>query len=92
MSYIAAECQGRKMDFFTSLRNYGPQALAHVSGSTYRTRRHDFLRISNDKWCFIFKIRLVFFFIFRNKNHYTEHFSKQIYLRVKRGPLVAGLV
>ena len=65
------------MDFFTSLRNYGPQALAHVSGSTYRTRRHDFLRISNDKWCFIFKIRLVFFFIFRNKNHYYKQDYQQ---------------
>ena len=41
------------MDLFTFLRNYGPQALAHISGSAYRTRRHDFLRISNDKWCFI---------------------------------------
>ena len=53
MSYIAAEdvAKAKEMDLLTYLRNYEPQELVHVSGSTYCTREHDSLRISNGKWC-----------------------------------------
>ena len=53
MRYIAAEdvAKAKEMDLLTYLRNYEPQELVHVSGSTYCTREHDSLRISNGKWC-----------------------------------------
>ena len=53
MHYIAAEdvAKAKEMDLLTYLRNYEPQELVHVSGSTYCTREHDSLRISNGKWC-----------------------------------------
>ena len=40
MRYIAAEdvAKAKEMDLLTYLRNYEPQELVHVSGSTYCTR------------------------------------------------------
>ena len=53
MRYIAAEdvAKAKEMELLTYLRNYEPQELVHVSGSTYCTREHNSLRISNGKWC-----------------------------------------
>ena len=53
MGYIeAADIQkAKEIDLLTYLRNYEPQELVHVSGSTYCTKEHDSLRISNGKWC-----------------------------------------
>ena len=53
MAYIAAEDvqKAKEMDLLTYLKNYEPHELVHVSGSTYCTRTHDSLRISNGKWC-----------------------------------------
>ena len=39
------------MDLLTYLRNYEPHELVHFGGSTYCTREHDSLKISNGKWC-----------------------------------------
>ena len=38
------------MDLLTYLQNYEPSELVKVSGSTYCTREHDSLKISNGKW------------------------------------------
>lgn len=38
------------MDLLTYLQNYEPSELVKVSGSTYCTRKHDSLKISNGKW------------------------------------------
>lgn len=38
------------MDLLTYLQNYEPDKLVRVSGSTYCTREHDSLRISNGMW------------------------------------------
>ena len=35
----------------TYLQTYEPQELVHFGGSTYCTREHDSLKISNGKWC-----------------------------------------
>lgn len=43
--------KAREMDLLTYLRNYEPQELVHFGGSTYCTREHDSLKISNGKWC-----------------------------------------
>lgn len=43
--------QAREMDLLTYLRNYEPHELVHFGGSTYCTREHDSLKISNGKWC-----------------------------------------
>ena len=52
MPYYSKEqiADARQMDLLTYLRNYEPQELVHVSGSTYSTREHDSLKISNGKW------------------------------------------
>ena len=39
------------MDLLTYLKNYEPSELVHFGGSTYCTRTHDSLKISNGKWC-----------------------------------------
>ena len=39
------------MDLLTYLKNYEPHELVHFGGSTYCTREHDSLKISNGKWC-----------------------------------------
>lgn len=53
MPYIPPEvvARAREMDLLTYLRNYEPQELVHFGGSTYCTREHDSLKISNGKWC-----------------------------------------
>jgi hypothetical protein len=53
MPYIPREAieRAKQMDLLTYLQNYEPQELLHVSGSTYCTRTHDSLKISNEKWC-----------------------------------------
>lgn len=40
----------REVDLLTYLRCFEPQELVHISGSTYATRTHDSLKISNGKW------------------------------------------
>mgnify|MGYP007110306590 CR=1 FL=1 len=52
MPYIPPEvvAQAREMDLLTYLRNYEPHELVHFGGSTYCTREHDSLKISNGKW------------------------------------------
>ena len=49
MPYIPPEvvAQAREMDLLTYLRTYEPQELVHFGGSTYCTREHDSLKISN---------------------------------------------
>ncbi len=53
MPYIPPEvvAKAREMDLLTYLRNYESQELVHYGGSTYCTREHDSLKISNGKWC-----------------------------------------
>ena len=53
MPYIPPEVveKAREMDLLTYLKNYEPQELVHFGGSTYCTREHDSLKISNGKWC-----------------------------------------
>ena len=53
MPYILPEVveKAREMDLLTYLRTYEPQELVHFGGSTYCTREHDSLKISNGKWC-----------------------------------------
>lgn len=53
MSYIEPEVvrKAKEMDLLTYLQNYEPQELVHFGGSTYCTREHDSLKISNGKWC-----------------------------------------
>lgn len=52
MPYIPPEvvAKAREMDLYTYLKNYEPQELVHFGGSTYCTREHDSLKISNGKW------------------------------------------
>ena len=52
MSYYSPEDiqKAKQMDLLSYLRQYEPQELVHVSGSTYCTREHDSLKISNGKW------------------------------------------
>ena len=52
MPYIPADVVSRakQMDLYTYLHDYEPQELVHVGGSTYCTREHDSLKISNGKW------------------------------------------
>ena len=52
MSYIPPEvvAKAKEMDLLTYLKNYEPNELVHFGGSTYCTRTHDSLKISNGKW------------------------------------------
>lgn len=52
MPYVSKEqlAAAREMDLLTYLRRFEPQELVHISGSTYATRAHDSLKISNGKW------------------------------------------
>ena len=52
MAGISQEIVGcvRQMDLLTYLRRYEPEELVHFSGSTYCTRTHDSLKISNGMW------------------------------------------
>lgn len=53
MPYIPPEVvtKAKEMDLLTYLQNYEPEELVHFGGSTYCTRTHDSLKISNGKWC-----------------------------------------
>ena len=53
MPYIPPEivAKAKEMDLLTYLKNYEPEELVHFGGSTYCTRTHDSLKISNGKWC-----------------------------------------
>ena len=42
--------EARGVDLLTYLGRNEPQVLIHVAGSTYSTREHDSLKISNGKW------------------------------------------
>ena len=52
MGYVTPEqiTQAKELDLLTYLQRYDPHELVHVSGSTYCTREHDSLKISNGKW------------------------------------------
>lgn len=52
MPYVdtAAIDAARQIDLLSYLQAYEPGELVHVSGSTYCTREHDSLKISNGKW------------------------------------------
>ena len=52
MPYIPPDvvAKAREMDLLTYLKNYEPNELVHFAGSTYCTREHDSLKISNGKW------------------------------------------
>ena len=52
MSYVSKEQieKARQLDLLTYLRLYEPDELVHFAGSTYCTREHDSLKISNGKW------------------------------------------
>lgn len=49
MPYIPPEvvAKAKEMDLLTYLKNYEPGELVHFGGSTYCTRTHDSLKISN---------------------------------------------
>lgn len=53
MPYITKDqiAAAREMDLLTYLQRFEPQEVVHVGGSTYATRTHDSLKISNGKWC-----------------------------------------
>ena len=53
MPYVSPEDinEAKQMDLLTYLQNYEPNNLIRVSGSTFCTREHDSLKISNGKWC-----------------------------------------
>ena len=52
MPYVDTEAieAARQIDLLSYLQAYEPGELVHVSGSTYCTREHDSLKISNGKW------------------------------------------
>lgn len=47
--------EARKIDLLTYLKNYEPEKLIKVARSTYCTKEHDSLKISNGKWCWFSK-------------------------------------
>ena len=53
MGYVTKEMidRAKEMDLLTYLQTYEPQELVQFGGSTYCTREHDSLKISNGKWC-----------------------------------------
>lgn len=53
MPYVSKEqiADARSVDLLTYLQRFEPEELVHVGGSTYTTRSHDSLKISNGKWC-----------------------------------------
>lgn len=52
MGYVTPEqiTQAKELDLLTYLQHFAPHQLVHVGGSTYCTREHDSLKISNGKW------------------------------------------
>lgn len=53
MGYVTPDeiRQAKEMDLLTYLQNYEANELVRVAPSTYCTREHDSLKISNGKWC-----------------------------------------
>lgn len=53
MPYVSPEqlARAREVDLLTYLQRNEPDELVHFTGSTYTTRTHDSLKISNGKWC-----------------------------------------
>lgn len=52
MGYVTPEqiSKAKEVDLLTWLQNHDEHELVHVRGSTYCTREHDSLKISNGKW------------------------------------------
>lgn len=52
MAYVTPEAiaQARQMDLLTYLQNFEPHELIRESATSYCTRTHDSLKISNGKW------------------------------------------
>ena len=52
MGYVTPEqiAKAKELDLLTYLQQYDPHQLVRVGGSTYCTREHDSLKISNGKW------------------------------------------
>lgn len=52
MPFIPLEevARAKEIDLYSYLRANEPQELVHFGGSTYCTREHDSLKISNGKW------------------------------------------
>lgn len=52
MPYIDPEvvAQAKRIDLLTYLQERDPEELVRVSASTWCTREHDSLKISNGKW------------------------------------------
>lgn len=52
MPYVSPDAltRAREMDLLTYLERYEPDELVQLGGSTYTTRTHDSLKISNGKW------------------------------------------
>ena len=52
MGYVTPEqiAQAKELDLLTYLQRYAPHELVRIGGSTYCTREHDSLKISNGKW------------------------------------------
>ena len=42
--------KAKQMDLYTYLKNYKPEELVHLGGSSYCTKEHDSLKISNGMW------------------------------------------
>ena len=59
MGYVTREMidRAKEMDLLTYLQTYEPQELVHFGGSTYCTREHDSLKISNGSEIFAGKRR-----------------------------------
>ena len=52
MGYVTPEqiAKAKELDLLTYFQQYDPHQLVRVGGSTYCTREHDSLKISNGKW------------------------------------------
>ena len=53
MAFVSKDIieKAREMDLLTYLKIYEPDELVKCSNSTYCTKEHDSLKISNGKWC-----------------------------------------
>ena len=52
MPYIPADTLAKikQIDLFSYLKTYAPSELVCISGSVYRMRSHESLKISNGRW------------------------------------------
>ena len=57
MAFVSKDVieKAREMDLLTYLKIYEPDELVKCSNSTYCTKEHDSLKISNGKWCWFSK-------------------------------------